>query len=182
MWHGCWEMACRRLQIENRQKYKHNQIYSLASHWVQGTILLEKYCGSMLTVFLILSCDVWYSWFMGYLILGIFDIIDSCDVWYIFLISGIYDFRDLYIYDILDFVDFWYSWFLWCLIYLISGIVDTCHIWYAWWSLDARHNTAREVLWKYANSMPNIVNILWQKYFDSMGPYFDSTWGTEAVS
>ena len=49
-------------------------------------------------------------------------------------------------------------------------------------TLGARHNTAREVLWKYADSIPDIVNILWQKYFDSMVPYFDSTKGTEAVS
>ena len=49
-------------------------------------------------------------------------------------------------------------------------------------TLGARHNTAREVLWKYADSIPNIVNMLWQKYFDSIVPYFDSTKGTEVVA
>ena len=78
-----------------------------------------------------------YSWFLEFSILGIFDIINSCDAWYIFLISGIYDIQDLYIYDILD---FWYPWFMGCFIYLISGNVDsqdlwyssTSNVWYAW--------------------------------------------------
>ena len=38
------------------------------------------------------------------------------------------------------------------------------HVQYHWAhsiiTLGARHNTAREVLWKYADSIPNIVNIL----------------------
>ena len=54
--------------------------------------------------------------------------------------------------------------------------------WMLHW-VQGTYHTAREVLWKYADSIPNIVNILWQKYyFESIVPYFDSTQGNEAVS
>ena len=47
MWHGCWGMACRRFPIEDRSKYKHDQIYKLCQSLGHIQIQVQVYKKSL---------------------------------------------------------------------------------------------------------------------------------------